>query len=78
MGTKSEKTGVRKRSKPAMKAHLLALVSEMPHCWNPLHAHRYVQEEGVEGRGGVVVRRSHAHRGQAYARKGGEGIWERR
>ena len=42
VGTKSEKTGVRKRSKPAMKAHLLALVSEMPHCWNPLHAHHTV------------------------------------
>ena len=37
VGTKSEKTGVRKRSKPAMKAHLLALVREMPHCWKPLH-----------------------------------------
>ena len=32
VGTKREKTGVRKRSKPARKAHLLADVREMPHC----------------------------------------------
>ena len=32
VGTNKEKTGVKKRSKPAMKAHLLAEVSEMPHC----------------------------------------------
>jgi hypothetical protein len=35
VGTRREKTGVRKRSKPAMKAHLDAEVSEMPHCWKP-------------------------------------------
>jgi hypothetical protein len=35
VGTKREKTGVRNKSNPAMKAHLLAEVSEMPHCWNP-------------------------------------------
>lgn len=35
VGTRREKTGVRKRSKPAMKAHLDAEVREMPHCWNP-------------------------------------------
>ena len=32
VGTRRENTGVRKRSKPAMKAHLLADVREMPHC----------------------------------------------
>ena len=35
VGTNREKTGVRKRSKPAMKAHLEAVVREMPHCWKP-------------------------------------------
>ena len=35
VGTNRENTGVKKRSKPAIKAHLLAEVSEMPHCWNP-------------------------------------------
>ena len=32
VGTRRENTGVRKRSKPAMKAHLEADVNEMPHC----------------------------------------------
>ena len=32
VGTKRENTGVRKRSNPAIKAHLLADVREMPHC----------------------------------------------
>lgn len=35
VGTRRENTGVRKRSKPAIKAHLEADVSEMPHCWKP-------------------------------------------
>lgn len=32
VGTRRENTGVRKRSKPAIKAHFEADVSEMPHC----------------------------------------------
>jgi hypothetical protein len=35
VGIHNENIGVRNRSKPAMNATLLALVMEIPHCWNP-------------------------------------------